>query len=224
MESIIRLVSEQGIWVFLTGVITSILIGAIKTPIKAKAIPADLDEAKKAKREHIFDILVFIGTFVMAAIGAIVLCAITYKCLKALPVFKYSLSIWLAQSLVYGIWKKLGLKKLVQLLLKLFIKDTNKDGQITLSDAIEMVRNAWKNGKLDVDELLKESVDNATENLGETLSEASKGLEAGEALKAGEAAINGDYKPMASVAVDIVKDTTNHGVEVVKDGQTIIKF
>ena len=72
MDGIIKLIQEHGVWVFLVGVITSIIIGIIKTPIKNKVIPDSLGEEEKTKRENIFDTVTFFSTYIFAFLGAIV--------------------------------------------------------------------------------------------------------------------------------------------------------
>ena len=154
MEDIVKLILDKGIWVLVVGIITSIIIGIIKTPIRKKVITDELEENVRTNREHIFDTVVFLSTFVFAFIGAMCYYLIITKTFVIGDIVSLSLSVWLAQSMVYGVWKKLGLKRLLQLLLKLFIRDRNKDGQISLDEAVIMVKEAFKNGKLDVKVLL----------------------------------------------------------------------
>jgi hypothetical protein len=187
---------DKGIWVLVVGIITSILIGIVKTPIRKKLITTELDEAVRINREHIFDTAVFLGTFVFAFLGAMCYYLIVTKTFVIGDIANLSLSVWLAQSMVYGIWKKLGLKRLLQLLLKLIIKDKNKDGQISLDEAVIMVREAFKNGKLDVNALLKETVDNASENLEKVLVEATKEVEVDKNVEAVKVALEGDYSAL----------------------------
>lgn len=187
MDGIIKLIQEQGVWVFLVGVITSIIIGIIKTPIKNKVIPDSLDEEEKTKRENIFDTVTFFSTYIFAFLGAIVYYLIINRSFSILPILSLSLPIWMAQSMSYGIWKKLGLKRLLGLLLKLFIKDKNNDGEITLDEALAQVKNAYKNGKLDLDTLIKDATDNAVENFDETVAQAGQELDEADKVMVNEA-------------------------------------
>lgn len=228
MESIIKLILDRGIWVLVVGIITSILIGAIKTPIRKKVIREDLEESVKTRREHIFDTIVFLSTFVSAFLGAMCYYLIINKVFVLGEIASLSLSVWLAQSMVYGIWKKLGLKRLLQLILKLFVKDRNKDGKISLEEAVAMVKDAFKNGKLDVDELLKETVDNACENMEGVLIEATKEVEVNESMEAVKAAVEGDssklvetIKESAETLIKPANETPDSEVEMAKPGSTI---
>lgn len=186
MDRIIRLIQERGVWVFLVGVITSIIIGIIKTPIKNKAIPEGLDEAEKTKRENIFDTLVFFSTYIFAFFGAMIYYLIINKTFSIGPILSLSLPVWMAQSMSFGIWKKLGLKRLLELLLKLFIKDKDNDGSISLDEALAQVKNAYKNGKLDLDTLIKDATDNAVENLDETVAQAEQELDKADKVEVDE--------------------------------------
>ena len=177
MDGIIKLIQEHGVWVFLVGVITSIIIGIIKTPIKNKVIPDSLGEEEKTKRENIFDTVTFFSTYIFAFLGAIVYYLIINRSFSILPILSLSLPIWMAQSMSYGIWKKLGLKRLLELLLKLCIKDKNNDGEITLDEALAQVKDAYKNGKLDLNTLIKDATDNAVENFDETIAQAGQELD-----------------------------------------------
>lgn len=187
MDGIIKLIQERGVWVFLVGVITSIIIGIIKTPIKNKVIPDGLDEEEKTKRENIFDTVAFFSTYIFAFLGAMIYYLIINRSFSILPIFSLSLPVWTAQSMSYGIWKKLGLKRFLELLLKIFIKDKNKDGEITLDEALAQVKDAYKNGKLDLDTLIKDATDNAVENFDETVAQAGQELDEADKVAVSEA-------------------------------------
>lgn len=187
MDGIIKLIQENGVWVFLVGVITSLFMGIIKTPIKNKVISDSLEGEEKTKRENIFDTVAFFSTYIFAFLGALVYYLIINKAFSILPILSLSLPIWMAQSMSYGIWKKLGLKRLLKLLLKLFIKDKNKDGNITLDEALAQVKNAYKNGKLDLDTLIKDATDNAVENFDETIAQTGQELDETDKVTVNEA-------------------------------------
>lgn len=201
MDGIIKLIQEHGVWVFLVGVITSIIIGIIKTPIKNKVIPDGLNEGEKIKRENIFDTVTFFSTYIFAFLGAIVYYPIINRSFSILPILSLSLPIWMAQSMSYGIWKKLGLKRLLGLLLKLFIKDKNNDGEVTLDEALAQVKNAYKNGKLDLDTLIKDATDNAVENFDETIAQAEQELDEADKVTVNEA----DPKALEAIPVSETK-------------------
>lgn len=227
MESIINLVLGKGLWPLVVGIITSILIGAIKTPIKKAVIKDGLDEKTKLHRENVFDILVFLGSFVMAFLGAMVYSLILSRAFLIMDIIGFTPYAWLAQSMVYGIWKKLGLKRLLQLILKLLIRDRNKDGKISLDEAIAMVKDAFKNGKLDVDELLKNSVENVCENIENVLTEATEGIEVDKASEAVKQAVEGDSSKLVETIKESAESLVNpektisSEVEVAKPGSTI---
>lgn len=187
MDGIIKLIQEHGVWVFLVGVITSLVIGIIKTPIKNKVIPDGLDEEEKTKRENIFDTVVFFSTYIFAFLGAIIYYLIINRSFSILPILSLSLPVWMAQSMSYGIWKKLGLKRLLELLLKLFIKDKNNDGSISLDEALAQVKNAYKNGKLDLDTLIKDATDNAVEGFDDTIAQVGQELDEADKVTVNEA-------------------------------------
>ena len=186
MDGIIKLIQEHGVWVFLVGVITSLVIGIIKTPIKNKVIPDGLDEEEKTKRENIFDTVVFFSTYIFAFLGAIIYYLIINRSFSILPILSLSLPVWMAQSMSYGIWKKLGLKRLLELLLKLFIKDKNNDGSISLDEALAQVKNAYKNGKLDLDTLIKDATDNAVEGFDDTIAQVGQELDEADKITVNE--------------------------------------
>lgn len=187
MDGIIKLIQERGVWVFLVGVITSIIIGIIKTPIKNKVIPDGLDEEEKTKRENIFDTVAFFSTYIFAFLGAMIYYLIINRSFSILPIFSLSLPVWTAQSMSYGIWKKLGLKRFLELLLKIFIKDKNRDGEITLDEALAQVKDAYKNGKLDLDTLIKDATDNAVEGFDDTIAQAEQELDEADKIAVSEA-------------------------------------
>lgn len=227
MESIINLVLGKGLWPLVVGIITSILIGAIKTPIKKAVIKDGLDEKTKLHRENVFDTLVFLGSFVMAFLGAMVYSLILSRAFSIMDIVSFTPYVWLAQSMVYGIWKKLGLKRLLQLILKLLVKDRNKDGKISLDEAIAMVKDAFKNGKLDVDELLKNSVENVCENIENVLTEATESVEVDKASEAVKQAVEGDSSKLVETIKESAESlinpekTISSEVEVAKPGSTI---
>lgn len=215
MDGIIKLIQEQGVWVFMVGVITSIIIGIIKTPIKNKVIPDSLNEEEKIKRENIFDTVTFFSTYIFAFLGAIVYYLIINRSFSILPILSLSLPIWMAQSMSYGIWKKLGLKRLLGLLLKLFIKDKNNDGEITLDEALAQVKDAYKNGKLDLNTLIKDATDNAVENFDETIAQAGQELDEADKVTVNE--VNQEALEATPVSESKIEDNDPIVVNISKD-------
>lgn len=215
MDGIIKLIQEHGVWVFLVGVITSIIIGIIKTPIKNKVIPDGLNEGEKIKRENIFDTVTFFSTYIFAFLGAIVYYLIINRSFSILPILSLSLPIWMAQSMSYGIWKKLGLKRLLELLLKLCIKDKNNDGEITLDEALAQVKDAYKNGKLDLNTLIKDATDNAVENFDETIAQAGQELDEADKVTVNE--VNQEALEATPVSESKTEDNDPIVVNISKD-------
>lgn len=215
MDGIIKLIQENGVWVFLVGVITSLFMGIIKTPIKNKVISDSLEGEEKTKRENIFDTVAFFSTYIFAFLGALVYYLIINKAFSIMPILSLSLPVWMAQSMSYGIWKKLGLKRLLKLLLKLFIKDKNKDGEITLDEALAQVKNAYKNGQLDLDTLIKDATDNAIENFDETIAQARQGFDEADKVTVNEA----DSKALETTSISETKagDESQVVVNISKD-------
>lgn len=208
MVDIIDLIIANGIWIFLVGAFSSILLGIIKTPIKAKVINDSLTEEVKIKRGNIFDTVTFLSTYVLAFLGAIAYYLIANGSFEIIEILKLVPPIWLTQAMVYGSWKKLGLKRLIKLLIKLVIKDANGDGKITIDEAILQLKGAYKKGKIDVDTLVKDITSNAEENFGEVVKEVVEGAEI---TKADEA------------MVEVVKGDPSKLVEEIKDHVTVIK-
>lgn len=233
MEEVIRIIQHNGIWVFLVGFLTSIIIGIVKTPIRKKVITDSLAEEEKKKRENLFDTITYISSYLLAFIGAMVYCLIVEKGFHILSILGVTLPVYLSQSICYGIWKKLSLKRLFQLILKLFIKDRNKDGKVTLDEALEQVKDAYKNGKLDVDKLVSDITDNANETFPEVVEEvvSESGIAETEEVQNTVKAIEGDSSNLnenlseavksAAEQVSMVNKTGNDDVVVAKKS---IKF
>lgn len=221
MADIIDLIIANGIWIFLVGAFSSILLGIIKTPIKAKVINDSLTEEVKVKRENIFDTVAFLSTYVLAFLGAMIYYLIANGSFEIIEILKLVPPVWLAQSMVYGAWRKLGLKRLLQLLVKLAIKDANGDGEITIDEAILQLKGAYKNGKIDVDTLVKDITSNAEENLEEVVKEV---VEETEITKADEAMVevaNGDPSKLVEEIKDHVTVIKEGGNEVVEPKKVI---
>ena len=79
--------------------------------------------------------------------------------------------------MVYGVWKKLGLKSFLLVLARLFVKDTNKDGQISMDEVISQLRVAYKDGKISIGDLVDDITKNAEDNLEGVVTELTKDQE-----------------------------------------------
>lgn len=165
MNDLIDLVRNDGIWLFVAGLLTSILLGFIKTYTKSKLVSEnELTEEEKKKRDNLFDIVCFISGYILSLIASMVCYPIINGSFSFLGVLVLSMSVWTAQQLIFGIWKKLGLKRFLIMVANMVIRDQNGDGKIDFTDAILQVKKAFRGGKF---------------NVGDFTDEASKGLEEG---------------------------------------------
>lgn len=221
MQEAVKIISENGVWVFLIGILTSIIIGIIKTPIRAKWVDSLESGELKTQRENLFDTFTFMSTYVMAFLAAMVYYPLSTKVFSIGEIAKLSLPIWLSQSLAYGAWKKLGIKRALGLLAKLIFKDQNKDGKISLDEAISQVVKGIKEGKFNVEELVSTVNSNLAEVV-EDISEAAKGTE--EAEKVEEVTKDGVEalaKNMESEVIEAVKESVSHIIGKTNDGVEI---
>lgn len=177
MDDIVKLIVSNGWGVFLTGLVASLLVGLIKTPLRSVFVGSKLDEQAKKKREAIFDSFVFILTFITAFAGAFVYVLIKEKTIGWGHSLKVWLPVWMAQSMVYGVWKKLGLKSFLLVLARLFVRDTNKDGKISMDEVISQLRVAYKDGKINISDLVEDITKNAGDNLEGVVTELTKDQE-----------------------------------------------
>lgn len=181
MESLLTLLKAYGWQLFLVGVLSSILVGAIKTPIRAALVKKypDKESAAYKKMETIFDTCVIIGTYLVALLAALVYLFLA-KMFTWQGLLSATLSVYAIQSASYIVWKKLGLKKVLELLwaqiVSLFHKlfDRDKDGKISFEEATEAVKDFIKDGKLDVSAILQmaeKEIPNFAENVVKSLTE-----------------------------------------------------
>lgn len=231
MQEAVKLISESGIWVFLIGVLTSIIIGIVKTPIRAKYVDKLQQGEERTKRENIFDTVTYLSTYVVAFLAAMVYYTISTKLFNIAEIAKLSIPIWLSQSLIYGAWKKLGIKRVLKALAKLLLKDTNKDGEITLDEALNQIVRGIKEGKFGVEDLVTTVNTNLSEVV-EDISKLAEGSEESEKIE--ELAAEGidevaenikeevteSAKEVANVVLGKLKD----GTEVSIGSQQVIKF
>lgn len=174
MSEVLDLIKTHGLGVFLIGVITCILIEVIKAPIKLRVLSGDLTEAQKARRAEVFDTIAFLSTYVMAFIGATVYYLIVEDKFSFLGILGVTLPVWMAQSMTFGIWKKLGLKRCLQYVLRLMVQDLNNDGEISLDEILAQLNRAYHEGKIDLETIVNDVVDNATETFPGVIEEAVK--------------------------------------------------
>lgn len=184
MEELLTLFLRYGWQICITGLIGSILIGIIKTPIKAKVLkklsnlPADSEAVKHT--ENALDTTIFLGTYVISIGLAAAYLTLMNLIISFNTIISSSFQIWLVQNVVYGVWKKLGLKRILIYIIEGFNKaiisrlDKNKDGKVTFTEAAEALTGLIKNGKIEVSELLKMAEETSPGIVTEILENATK--------------------------------------------------
>lgn len=231
MQEAIKIISESGIWVFLIGILTSIIIGLVKTPIKVKLINKLEPGKEKTKRENIFDTITFLSTYVTAFLAALVYYFVSTKSFNLVEISKLSLPIWLSQSLAYGAWKKLGIKRFIGLLAKLIFFDADKNGEISIDEAISQVVKSIREGKFGVEELVSTVNENLEEVVEEVAKEAGGSEEAekieevsGESVEEVAENIKEEVIESAKEVANVVIGKLKDGTEVSIGSQQVIKF
>jgi hypothetical protein len=184
MEELLTLFLRYGWQICIAGLIGSILIGIIKTPIKVKVLkklsnlPADSEAVKHT--ENALDTMIFLGTYVMSIGLAAAYLTLMNLIISFDTIISSSFQIWLVQNVVYGVWKKLGLKRILIYIIEGFNKaiisrlDKNKDGKVTFTEAAEALTGLIKNGKIEVSELLKMAEETSPGIVTEILENATK--------------------------------------------------
>ena len=231
MQEAVKIISESGIWVFLIGILTSIIIGIVKTPIRAKYIECIIPGEERTNRENLFDTITFLSTYVIAFIAALIYYPISTKVFNFGEIVKLSLPIWLSQSIAYGAWKKLGLKRALKLLAKLIFKDLDRNGEVSIDEAISQVVKSIKEGKFGVEDLVCTVNDNLAEVV-EDVAEAAEGTEEADlAVKMAEGGVEQMAENIKSEVVESAKEIANvvigklgDGTEVSIGTQQVIKF
>jgi hypothetical protein len=221
MQEAVKLISENGIWVFLIGILTSIIIGIVKTPIRSKCIDSKVDSTEKQKRENLFDTIVFLSTYAVAFIAAMVYYPLSTKTFIISEIFELSLPIWLSQSLAYGTWKKLGLKRALGLLAKLVFKDLNRDGEISLDEAISQVVKSVKEGKLGPEEIMSavnENLPEVVKEVAEVAKDTEEGVKVEEFTKGGVLELAENIK---TEAIEKAKEVANVVISKAVDGTEV---
>jgi hypothetical protein len=184
MEELLTLFLRYGWQICIAGLIGSILIGIIKTPIKVKVLkklsnlPADSEAVKHT--ENALDTMIFLGTYVMSIGLAAAYLTLMNLIISFNTIISSSFQIWLVQNVVYGVWKKLGLKRILIYIIEGFNKaiisrlDKNKDGKVSFTEAAETLTGLIKNGKIEVDALLKLAEETSPGIVTEILQNATK--------------------------------------------------
>lgn len=163
MSGLIEILRVYGWQICLLALIGTILVGVIKTPIN-KAILKKLDKTgantqKRKKVNAVYDSLVYIGNYLIALSLTIAYNFIFRIFLRVDKLFELSLQVWLLQNALYGIWKKLGLKGLVEIVVEnlkrfvIMIFDKNKDGKANITEIGETLQDSTTNGKIDANKL-----------------------------------------------------------------------
>lgn len=163
MSGLIEILRVYGWQICLLALIGTILVGVIKTPIN-KAILKKLDKTgadtqKRKKVNAVYDSLVYIGNYLISLILTIAYNFIFRIFLRVDKLFELSLQVWLLQNALYGIWKKLGLKGLVKIIVEnlkrfvIMIFDKNKDGKANITEIGETLQDSTTDGKIDANKL-----------------------------------------------------------------------
>lgn len=165
-----QLFSSYGWQLAIIGLLGTFIIGKLKTPVRniitRSANKNSTDEPKDI--ESSFDTVAFLLGF-----GVAVLLGICYTLLASKSgwiasteenpvVYDFALylsnviGVWLYQISYYQIWKKLGFKKIVEIVVeKIKAKfDSNGNGTIDFDEAAQLVQGLLANGKLSIDDVL----------------------------------------------------------------------
>lgn len=175
---------EYGWQICLLALIGCILVGVIKTPIN-KAINKKLDtlnadEIKRKKANALYDSLVYLGNYVIAFIITLLYQLIFKSGLGIREIFEMSIQTWVIQNTFYGIWRKLGLKGLLEVLGKAFknwlVKFFDKDGngQVEVHEVIGTTQEVMTNGKIDTNKLFNKVSNAAPGVISEVVAEVEK--------------------------------------------------
>ncbi|MCM1322820.1 MAG: hypothetical protein NC218_01405 [Acetobacter sp.] len=157
------LLKSYGWQLLLVGLLGTFLVGFLKKPFH-KLIYKDGEDS--IQRTQTFDIVGFILGFVVAmALGC------TYSALaqhfnwvenvestayNVAVYFSNGIGVWMYQLLFYQIWKKLGVKKVWEIIKTAVVKrfDKNKDGKLSIDEATATVLGMIKNGKISLDDVM----------------------------------------------------------------------
>lgn len=203
MSGLISLIAQYGYHIALVALIGMMVIEVVKLPLNnilKKRLPKVIENAGK------FDLVAFILSFIIAAVLAVSYSLIiSYTdflsvikggeedLILPLSIVGYLTNIfgtWVLQTMYYSVYKKLGIKRLLQVILtslavaikKVF--DTNKDGKVRLEEAILKVQSLVENKRIDksnVTNLVEEISKEAIESFSNTIEkeQAAEGTEQG---------------------------------------------
>ena len=185
------LLASYGWQLAIVGLIGTFVVGFLKKPFNSLIRKGKEGETKA---EQTFDVVAFVLGFVVAVILSCTYTALAHHFgwLKTndeqlqYNVFIYlsnSVGGWLYQLLYYQLWKKVGLKRLWDII-KRKVKglfDRNKDGNIDGDELSAVILGMLKNGKLNLDEIISTVTTVAPEVAQEVIDQVTE--EAGEAGK-----------------------------------------
>lgn len=248
MATLIMLIEKYGYQLALTGLLGVIIIEVLKVPMNKlliKRFPKIIADAEK------FDIVAFLLSFIIASLLAVSYSLIiSYTNILSivdgdgnyistiLPIVGYLTNIlatWMFQLLFYSIYKKLGIKRLIKILLGSAKKsmDTNKNGKIELMEAIAKIQSLLVNNKLSkeriatlAEEITKNTVETITEEAGTsaTINEQAEVIEIKNKVdKAITKIPSKEVKHLAELAASKLEETAT---QIVTSNPTkpIIKF
>lgn len=164
METLLVLAEKYGLAVFVCGLIGSILVGCIKTPMRysvnKKLNSLEKTDPKVTKTATVMDIVTyFISTVVAVLVTAAYL--LLFKQFTWRGLLSVCMAVWPTQTAVYNVWKKLGLKKVLLLVWEEFKKaivkavDKDKNGTVELHEAVEDVQELTDGGKINQEKLVE---------------------------------------------------------------------
>jgi len=169
MSGIVEVLRNYGWQMCLVAFIGTLLVGLIKTPInkavKHKLNKVDADDAKRKKVNTLYDSLVYIGNYLIALLGSVVYTYAFKLGFGVTKLFEMSLQVWLLQNAFYGIWKKLGLKGLLEVIFSRAIKwaknffDRDGDGKVTPKEVKDTAQEVLTDGKVDSNKLFGKVVE-----------------------------------------------------------------
>lgn len=163
METLLVLAEKYGLAVFICGLIGSILVGCIKTPMRHavnKKIEAfESTDPRVTRTATIMDIVTYFISMVVAVLVTVAYLLI-FKQFTWRSLLSVTIAVWPVQTAVYNVWKKLGLKKLLLIIWEEFKKaivrsiDKDKNGKIELNEVMETAKDLTEGGKLNTDKLV----------------------------------------------------------------------
>lgn len=189
MSDLTTLLSQYGWHIAIVGLIGTILIEILKIPMNSiisKKFPDSYSNTQK------MDSIWFILGLAVAAILGLVYSVIASHTdilsrfatsgqgitttVTAWTYFTNIFGTLLFQTIYYSIYRKLGVKKILQILLKTILSlfDKDDDGQVEILESIQTIQNLFSDGKITKEEIsqilsevAKETISDVTEQAGE---------------------------------------------------------